>query len=55
MDLLLLLLPATMLLALIAILVVLAERSLRRQRNSKLKRGHEESNAAGRIQEKHLM
>lgn len=51
----LLLLPATALLALIAILAVLAERSLKRQRNSKLRRGDEESDAASRLQEKHLM
>jgi hypothetical protein len=47
-----LLAPATALVLLIAILAVLAERSLKRQRNSKLRRGREEENAAAGLQEK---
>jgi hypothetical protein len=55
MDLFVSLLPTIGIIALIAVLVLLANRSLTRQRNSKLKRGHEESKAASRIQEKHLL
>lgn len=47
-----LLLPAFVLIVLVAILAVLAERSLRQQRNSKLRRGTEERHAAGRVLEK---
>jgi hypothetical protein len=53
-DLFLLLLPAIVILVLIAVLAVLAERSLKRQQGSKLRRGREESNAAGRVLEKYF-
>ncbi len=52
MDLFAYLLPATAILVLIVVLAVLAERSLKRQRNSKLRRGREEENAAAGLQEK---
>jgi hypothetical protein len=54
MELLLLLLPVIVTIALIATLAVLAERSTNRQGSSKLRRGREESNAAGRVLEKYF-
>jgi hypothetical protein len=42
------------LLAIIRVLAVAAERSIRRQRGSKLRRGREERNAAGRVLEKYF-
>ena len=54
MDLFLLLLPAIILIALVAVLAVLAERSSDRQEGSKLRRGREERNAAGRVLEKYF-
>jgi uncharacterized membrane protein len=52
-DLLLLLLPAIVLVALVVILAVLAERSIKSQRGSLLRRGRKERLAAGRVVEKH--
>jgi len=49
-----LLLPAIAIFALIAVLAALAERSTTRQRDSKLRRGRDESNAAGRVLEKYF-
>lgn len=54
MDLFILLVPIVVLVALIAILFVLAERSANRQKGSRMRRGQDESNAAGRVLEKYF-
>ncbi|HST68419.1 MAG TPA: hypothetical protein VLI94_02035 [Solirubrobacterales bacterium] len=51
MELLVSLLPTIFLVAVIVVLVVLAGRSLKRQRGGKLRRGRKESDAAGRMPE----